>query len=50
MHVKYVKLKRKSKLKTRRKGRKLIPSEEPTVPKKQASVQSSNELVHWVKP
>jgi hypothetical protein len=34
----------------RRKRRKKTPSDEPTVPKKQALVQSSDELVHWLKP
>jgi hypothetical protein len=33
-----------------RKGKKKTPSDEPTVPQIQASVQSSDELVHRVKP
>jgi hypothetical protein len=37
-------LKQRSKLKTRRKGKKLILSDEPTVP----SVQASEHLVHCV--
>jgi hypothetical protein len=41
-HVKYVKLKQRSKLKMRRKGRKKTLSDEPTVP----SVQASVHLVH----
>jgi hypothetical protein len=33
-----------------RKGKEKTPSNEPTVPQIQASVQSSDELVHRVKP
>jgi hypothetical protein len=33
-----------------RKGKEKTPSDEPTVPQIQASVQSSDELVHRVKP
>jgi hypothetical protein len=35
--------------KRERKEKERTPSDEPTVPRLQASVQSSDELVHWVK-